>query len=191
MNGNSFRAVFEANAAELRELHAAIHATFTHRSESRQRWQAWEDACLKFHNSYDSLAFPGRLGQAMSLLAKNDLTTLEAAVRFLEANPWFFRSGYLKVEMIRHLRQAPLTPEQRIRLQQVIIARIEEMDTPREFRWYCRLAPYVSDSTFEQQVAHRAKSSASMVSKHAQWVLSQLKGRKLLWAGAGIKPARG
>jgi hypothetical protein len=111
----------------------------------------------------------------MSLLAKKDAGTIEMVVRFLEADPWFFRSGYLKADMIKHLRQAPLNEGQRKRLQQVIMARIQREDTPREFRWYCRLAPFVSDPTFEHQVAGLAEPSGSVQSRHALWVLTQLR----------------
>ncbi len=167
--------VFETNGAQLRELHAAIKNTFRRRNEGDSQWKAWEEACRRFHASYDALAFPGGLANAMSLLAKNDPGTLEMVVRFLEADPWFFRSGYHKEYMIKALRKAPLTEDQRKRLQQVILARIQDRKTPREFRRYCRLARFVADADFERVVAALAESSGSARSRHAQWVLAQIR----------------
>lgn len=166
--------VFETNASQLRDLHAAIRSTFRRRSEGDSQWKAWEDACRRFHTSYDALAFPGGLGNAMSLLGKNDPSTVEMVVRFLEADPRYFRSGYHKEYMIKELRRASLTEDQRKRLQQVILARIQDRKTPREFRRYCRLARFVADADFERVVAGLAEPSGSARSRPAQWVLAQI-----------------
>jgi hypothetical protein len=36
-------------------------------------------------------------------LKERNSSGLATAVRFLEADPWFFRSGYTKAELIRYL----------------------------------------------------------------------------------------
>ena len=175
--------VFEFNATKLRELHADVHSTYARRHEGkhsrkirdRKGWTDWHEACERCRNSYDDLAFPGGLERAMALLKKKDNCIIELSVQFLEADPWFYRSGYLKEDIIRVLRQVPLSMDQRMRLQKVIVARIQSPNTPREFRWYCRLAPYVSDSNFETYVATFAGQSDSIQSWHARWVVSQLR----------------
>jgi hypothetical protein len=169
------RDVFESNAAQLRELHNAIQAAYARRIEGDVQWKAWQEVCRRFHSSYDALAFPGGLGNAMSLLAKRDPTAIEMVVRFLEADPWYFRSGYHKEYMIKELRKIPLTEEQRKRLQQVILARIQEPKTPLGFRRYCRLARFVSDDGFERHVADLVEPSGSVRARHAQWVLAQIR----------------
>jgi len=167
--------IFETNATQLRDLHAAIKNAFRRRNEGDSEWKAWEEACRRFHTSYDALAFPGGLGNAMSLLQKNDPSTVEMVIRFLEADPRYFRSGYHKEYMIKELHKASLTEDQRKRLQQVILARIEDRKTPREFRRYCRLARFVADADFERVVASLAESSGSARSRHAQWVLAHIR----------------
>jgi hypothetical protein len=163
----------EANAAELRSLHEAIHIAFARRSESAAHRQAWETACGRFHETHDRLAFPGGLVRGMSLLAEGDPATIEESIRFLEIDPWFFRSGYIKAEIIRHLRRAPLSPSQVGRLRQVILARIAGRDT-REFRWYCRLARIVSDPDFRREVEGLARSPAEPIARRARWVAAQI-----------------
>ena len=43
---------------------------------------------------------------------------------FLEVDPYFFRSGYIKADLLRHLKRAPLTRSQEQRLRNVILARL-------------------------------------------------------------------
>jgi len=94
--------LFLSNAAKLRELHDAIHTTLQHRGENPA---AWEEACRRFHVEYDSLAFPGGLEKAFSQLKAGDPGMIEMVVQFLEADPYFFRSGYHKEAFIKHLCQ--------------------------------------------------------------------------------------
>ena len=49
--------IFEANATQLRDLHAAIKNAFRRRNQGDLEWKAWEEACRRFHTSYDALAF--------------------------------------------------------------------------------------------------------------------------------------
>ena len=167
--------LIEINAAKLRELHQEIKRTLLKRGQDEKSTEAWSNACREFHYSYDALAFPGGLGRAMSLLPQNDLETIEQSIRFLEADPFYFRSGYIKADIIKHLRRMPLHESQKKRLQKVIIDRIYDK-ARREFRWYCRLAKYVTDLDFELQLVELAAVDApKFVALQAQWVLAQLK----------------
>ncbi len=162
------------NAAELRALHAAVWNTFARRARSAADRAAWERACRRFRENHDRLAFPGGLARGMASLAAGDLTTIETSIRFLEADPWFFRSGYIKAEILRRLRLAELTPGQVVRLRIVILARIEGRDT-REFRWYCRLARMVADSEFLAEVERLRDSSVAPIARRAGWVAAQVR----------------
>jgi hypothetical protein len=124
--------VFESNAAKLKDLHEAIHTALARRSESPARRAVWEDACRRFHAEYASLAFPGGLARAFSQLEAGDPTAIAMAVRFLEADLYFFRSGYHKEDFIKHLCKNPLSEDQKKRLREVILARIRGRD-PRNF----------------------------------------------------------
>jgi hypothetical protein len=166
--------VFESNAARLRELHAAIHTTCKKRDQGVRQRQAWEAACRSFHESFNRLAFPGGLGEAMQSLKAGNPASVEMAVRFLEADPRFFRSGYIKADLIRYVRKAQLSNDQRVRLRQVILIRIQGQGA-REFRSYCHLARAVSDANFERQVVKFAASPVASISRHAKWVLAQLR----------------
>ena len=166
--------MFEANAAKLKDLHDAIHTALRRRSESPACRAVWQEACRRFHSEYDSLAFPGGLGKAFSLMEAGDPTTIEMVVGFLEADPYFVRSGYHKEVFIKHLCRNPLSEDQKERLRQVILARIRGRDR-REFRAYCRLARVVTDPAFQKQVAEMAGPSRGTVPRHAQRVIDYLK----------------
>jgi hypothetical protein len=166
--------LIEANAAKLRHLNEAIWSTFRVRHEGAAQMEAWSEACRQFHASYDRLAFPGGLDLGIRRLAQHDSTAIEFAVRFLEADPWFFRSGYIKEEVLKYLRRAPLTDDQKKRLQQVILTRVRDRNTRREFRRYGRLAPAITDPSFEEEVARLAGQSG-VIPKQAQWVLARIK----------------
>lgn len=165
----------ETNAAKLRTLHEAIKKTWENRHTDEKSASAWKQACLTFHASFNALAFPGGLDRAMSLLPKNDPSIIEEAIRFLEVDPFFFRSGYIKSDLIKHLRHVSLNNDQKKRLQKVILARVYEK-TRREFRWYCRLAKYVADVEVERQLVElTTEAGSALISRQAQWVLDQLK----------------
>jgi hypothetical protein len=165
-----FTNVIEGNAAELRTLEEEVHRT----RKQLGRGQEWSDASGRFFAAFDRLAFPGGLAKAIDLLPKCDLNTIESAVRFLEVDPWFFRSGYIKADLLRHLRRVPLTEDQKLRLQKVVIARVLGEDR-REFKYYCRLARLISDQNFEQALNELPSSPVEHVSRHARWVLEQLR----------------
>jgi hypothetical protein len=166
--------LIQRNAQELRELHEAIHRTYRVRSLSKSNAAAWTQACEVFHSNYDRLAFPGGLTRAYDQLRKADAAIIEAAIVFLEADPYFFRSGYVKADLVRAVSKFPLSPKQQMRLQQVIIDRIKG-PTRREFRRYCNLAPHVTTPAFEREVAALANTPDQVTARNASWVLEALR----------------
>src|SRR5215510_12924186 len=95
--------IFHKNAHTLRELMKAIKVSFVNRERDEDHYELWTLACQQFHSSYDQLAFPGGLEHQLNSLKQEDAQAVEMAVRFLEADPWFFRSGYIKEELLRSL----------------------------------------------------------------------------------------
>ena len=115
----------EHNAAELRQLKQAIDDALTCRTESRQTFEAWREACAAFHARYDALAFPGGLAAAFTRLAAGDLTTAETAITFVESRPRFFRAQYHATRFIKGLRRISLRPDLQRRFGATLAARRE------------------------------------------------------------------
>jgi hypothetical protein len=170
----SYRNVFEANAAELEKLRERVEDSFRDRSKSAEHAAAWEQATRAFHAAYDKLAFPGGLGREFELLREGDATAIEMAIQFLEANPWYFRSGYHKADILKALRKHPLSDDQRDRMRKVILERVRDRPL-REMRAYARFAPRVSTPQFEAEMRQIAENANPHAARHAQWVLDCLK----------------
>jgi len=157
----------------MRDLYEEIKTSVVHRDLDETHFLLWKEACHRFHTSYDSLAFPGGLDRERQLLRARDPQAVEMAVRFLESDPWFFRSGYIKEELLEHLRRAVLTDDQQERLRTVILDRIEGAGR-REFRRYCLLARLLDAPIFREAVQKRSESPNPRISRQACWVLTAL-----------------
>jgi hypothetical protein len=169
--------LFEANAAQLEKLRERVDEMFRERSKSPEHTAAWQEAALAFHTEYDKLAFPGGLSREFELLRAGDVTAIEMAILFLEANPWFFRSGYYKVDILKLLRKHPLSDEQCARMRKVILERVRGRPV-REMRGYARFAPKVSTPQFEAEMANIAENANRHAARHAQWVIDCLKSAR-------------
>jgi len=165
--------VFESSAAELDKLHERVHELARRRSESPEVKAAWREAAQTFHANYDRLAFPGGLAREFERLRNGDTEAIELAIRYLEANPWYFRSGYHKAEILKFLKRYPLTQEQCARLRQVILDRVRGKPT-REMRAYARIAPRVTNDQFEAEILAIKEKSNRYSARSAGWVLENL-----------------
>jgi hypothetical protein len=108
-----------SNAAEISRLHRRMHETSKERNKDEQKKHAWENACGEFHARYDGLAFPGGWRGAFEQIMAGEPQSMEAALAFVECRPYFFRSGYIFKDLLRKLKTAPLSVEQKKRLQTV------------------------------------------------------------------------
>jgi hypothetical protein len=99
-------------------------------------------------------------------------------VRFLEADIYCFRSGYMKAEAIHVLKRADLDEKTAGRLRAVVLGVVSGYDR-REFRAYIRLARRVESDALREDLRALAVSPARRTARHARWVL----------AGLGEKPS--
>ncbi len=106
-------------------------------------------------------------------LRAGDAAGMEGAVAFLEADPLFYRTGYIKSKLIRYIKRPMLTPEYRRRLQQVVLAVVDKRDD-RDFRAYCRLARKVDAPALREQLTRRLAHDDPSVRRRARWVLEAL-----------------
>lgn len=155
-------------------------------SESgRIEQELWKQAAELFHQTIDE-AYPRDFEENLEQLEKGDPAGLKMAITFLELDPWFFRSGYVKADLIRLICRMSIPPTEAVRLQKVILAAIDLRDR-REFRWYCKLAKAVKDKSFKLQVTERIGNQDSGVRRRARWVLSAITHNKTFHIQRGIK----
>lgn len=125
-------------------------------------------------DKYDDLSFPGGLKKGLDALDKADPNAIENAICFLEANPYFIRSGYIKEEIITKLKKIKLTKDQSSRLRKVVL-NIVDNHYCREFRYYCKLAREIKTKEFLKDIRERMKSKDKDRAKRAKWMYEYLK----------------
>ncbi len=118
-------------------------------------------------------AYPPGFDEDVERLRSGDPSGMEGAVSFLEADPWFFRTGYIKSKLIRYIKRPMLTPEYMKRLQRVVLAVVDKRDD-RDFRAYCRLAHKVDAPALREQLTRRLAHDDPNVRRRARWVLKAL-----------------
>lgn len=131
------------------------------------------DTARRVYEAAREAAYPSGFWEDYQKLCAGDAAGLEATVTFLEADPWFPNSGYVKVKLIRHIKPSMLPPEYSTRLQNVVLEMVERRNG-QEFRAYCKLACKVDDAGFREQLRQRADEGNFDVRRRACWVLEAL-----------------
>ena len=168
----SIRDVLRARGQEAESARRAIREAWSHRDESPEALQRWLDSIAEFRAAVDR-AWPSGFWAAFERLPSGDPAAIESATLFLEADPWFFRSGYVKAELIRRLNRVPLAPEIEERLRGVVLDVARARDR-REYRAYCRLARKVRSTALRAQLEMLVASTDDAVRRRARWMLAAI-----------------
>lgn len=150
-----------------RLAHEAVRAAF--RARVRDSDPARYVALLGDFRRKTVDALPSSDPDFLKGLASGHPRAIETAIAFLEADPWFFRSGYEKQNIIRRLKRVALTEIQKQRLGFVVLAAIDGRDR-EEFRHFGRLACAVWSDFLDEQVAERMTSTDPGIRRRATWV---------------------
>lgn len=174
------------NAAQLKELHERVHELFRRQPHGPEH----HAACREFHQAYDELAFPGGLQAGLERLKHDDPIAVETAIRFLDVDPFFFRSGYIKQEILRRLKSASLSPAMRVELERLILRSLEQGGT-REFMAYARLAGALESRSIVQTLRLKSDHPHPEIRRRALHVLHVIQSRsgenkRRVSAGMGI-----
>ena len=102
------------------------------------------------------------------------ISGIESAIVFLEEDPIFFRSGYLKANLLKILSRVELKNSQMARLRKVALAIVDKKDC-REFRWYCRLACKVQSPELKNELQQRMNSEDNNIKRRARWMLARIR----------------
>lgn len=135
--------------------------------------RSYQDLLKSFDMALEAAYPPQFWEDYENLRSGTDLNALETAIEFLEADPYFFRSGYVKENLLRRVRRYTLAPEHIYRLQSVVL-NVVDKHFCREFREYCKLARKVDSADFRLQLDSRTRDTDKSVQTRAQWVLDWL-----------------
>lgn len=119
-------------------------------------------------------ALPDGFDRAYQQVKAGDPAGADVLIEFLEADPRFFRSGYLKADVAQYLKRVALTEEQRARLRKVVLEVVSSRDG-RELRRYCHLATVLDDQAFRDQLHRLIASSDAGARRRAGWILAALR----------------
>lgn len=158
------------NSAEIRRFSDRIHTTVRTRSNSPEDRAQWEDACSEFHRKFDSLCFPSG-AEMFNRVRKNDPEALEAAIRFLVADPYHFRSGYLKENLWRWLRHCRLSPSARNRLEKAAFLYLDRRIS-REFWSMCKAMAQLGGTEFWAKISSQARTQGTPKALRALYLLT-------------------
>lgn len=142
-------------------------------------------AVTNFHRAI-AAAYPPDFDADYRKLKARDPAGVETAISFLEADPWFFRTGYIKARLARFLKTVELTQQQRQRLRNALIAIVQSRHRT-EFREMCRLARALATPEFAEQLRTIASRSDEATQVRARWMLAQIEEKLRLDAAAEAK----
>ena len=152
--------------AEIARLHARVHET--HRGRDKE---AWRRAAAEFR-AYRS-PIDGLIDRTYSEDLRDDPELVRFAIDFLECDPHFFRSGYIKEHLLDKLKTVSLTEAQADRIRDVLVDAVVRRGQ-REFRRYCRLAVVLRSDELMSRLAELADGGDPTVVSRARLMLGYL-----------------
>lgn len=162
-----YESLIKTEAEKLHKLHQNMLETCRSRKKEPNKW---ENACQEFH-AYTSPLDPhiDRLYQSGGLESES----IEFAIQFLEINPFFVRSGYIKEQILTKLKRAALSKKQTFHLRAIL--RNAVLCCPyREYKRYCRLAVFIANQELDLTLAHLIEDKRRAVRSRARLMLQYM-----------------
>ena len=131
----------------------------------------WRDAAQRFRD------FESALDTMLDRACDSDLSADGDARRlvfaFLNVDPIYFRSGYLKQHLFRKLKSVTLTEQEQQIIANLVLRRIDQ-NALREFRELCRLIPKIGAGALRRGIVERLKSTDESVRRRAEFAARYL-----------------
>jgi len=172
-------------AAELESLQMALDRAHEARDGSAAATRKWHDAAAAFRSAVE--AFYAPYEQVLAGIRAGRWDCIEEATRFLVADPWCFRSGYLKADLMHALANAALPDHVVLPLREVVLRRIVDPQ-PRLVRYAAQLAANVWDEGFESQIMRLERDGSTAEQRAAARVSAGARQRLRSLAGQVRRP---
>jgi hypothetical protein len=168
------------------EVHAAFSEMTDRRDAADPRTVRWLDAIARFRYAL-AQALPTALRDVFEGDGRiADLDT-DDVLEFLDADPLFRRSGYIKERLLREIKGRPFSAAQAERFRDIILRLVQTRDC-REFRYYCAAAAAVDDEGLRGALAEVARSDDAAARRRAGWMLAALDHARRSKVGRGARP---
>ena len=161
-----------SRARLLEATRRAVNESAKRRDESPDAYRRWTQAVESFHDAWHFM-YPFEFLEQVRRLRGAATKQVDDAITFLEADPWCFRSGYVKEDILRRLQGVPLAKEHEDRLRKVMVHAVD-VGNRREFKWHCRLARRLDNPELRQALLERLASTDPGVRRRAFWMVDGL-----------------
>ena len=155
---------------KINELVSKVDQAYSTRDLSEAHSIEWEDVCDDLHYNYEILYFPGG-EERLKRIRENDPIAIESAIQFLLADPYHFRSGYLKEYLWHWLQHCPLSNSDKHKLEQAALLYLKRRIT-REFWAMCKAMARLASAKFWIDVALYTKQSNTPEAFRALYLLA-------------------
>lgn len=106
-------------------------------------------------------------------MAASQPSAVDEALSYLENDPWDYRTGYAKANLMRRLKQAPLSATELERLERILLHYVD-VGQRWEFREACQLARRLNSVSFRDELAVRLQSEDILHARRAMSMLLRL-----------------
>lgn len=161
--------IIASNADKINQLDKAIKHAY-----AKADWASHKSATARFHADYPRLFYPGG-EERLKALRRADEVAVQTALNFLDVDPQYFRSGYIKEYLWRYIVRCWLTAQDIGRLHQIAL-RYTERRIQREFWYMCRAMTHIANPEFWIAVRERLNSDDPQVRLRAAYLDAYSRG---------------
>ena len=176
---------FTAKVSELNRLHKSLHELSdlrwrTQKAEDISRWEKVVKDWKEFSGfGYPEIKFYFFENQTfLAALSAGDADAKESAIRFLEFDPYYYRSGYIKSKLLVRLKNIKLSASEVKRLQKVICNAIVSQQPKSEFKYYARLLKNVGTPEFRKELQNLSVPSVPYLKARQECCLQEVYWRE-------------
>lgn len=174
---SSIREAILQRARILERSHEELDRAAAVRGDSPEAFSASDAAVQRYREAFEAMYSEAFWAEVRSL-AGGEHDAVEPALAFLEADPWCFRSGYVKDELMRLLARHELTMSERERLESVLLRAVDAGDR-REFRRSCKLAARIRTPHLRRELRRRIDAEDRGIARRALLMLTSLPRARL------------
>jgi hypothetical protein len=167
-------------ARVLNRVDREVDATLELRDFDESCYPEWHEATERWKVALAAM-YPPELEEAIKQLTGDGNApagALEMILIFLEADPWCFRSGYVKQELLRRLARQRLPLDQEERLTDVLLRNIDAGDR-RELSQACKTARCHPTPRLRAQLKRRLASPDPDIARRSLLMLSSIRRPRL------------
>jgi len=164
------------------EMHAAFSQVVNRHDSADPRTRRWFEALKRLREALSSV-LPAPFHDVFEGDGKTADLHTDHILDFLETDPIFHRSGYIRERLLREVKRRPLTDVQARQLQDIVLHIVQNRDC-RELRYYCTAAAACDDDRLRGLLMELERSGDKATKRRACWMLRALEHTERSKVGA-------